>query len=654
MLELGNSTNPPSSPGAAALDDIAKDNTARDDSASEAGVPEDSAHDDGAPDDTGNERTPGSSASQPVDGRKFNAWDLASLLLTAFAVLLLMSVAPALGQDWFYRLQALVTLTVLTGTAGVLVVVWAGWRSRRSAAPTGGRLRALWRDPPGTWPAFVLGVIVSLPLLGLYTGSVGADTDSMRLIAAIRHVQRGNLDFLVDTQDSLGPHLLLGPVLTVFGIEGAQFFTLLSMQLLVGSVAWLTYRLSRSMAAAATAALVLLAITPFVDRALVLPMYPAMLALCVLGTWLAYRVVAQQAGWGYALGAGLLVVLGLETQAVGQLVLAIPLLLLITAPELRPGLAGVSRVYTGVGLALLPRIVINVNNGEWAYFRSPRTDYWVTKGYLRQIQEEYLGYDGVGESSVAYLLNFPGRLLTSLGDFGWLALLLAALTFLALRGRARWFALAVTVLIVLAMATTTIQPNSRYFSPFWPGIALLAGVAVAHLIRRRQIVLRLLAGAAVLLLVGMSFHNFREIGLKGQQRADTAERNGYTTATDIIDDGRGIIGVRSHMLSSADIDLPTYGGHLLSEEDYVTYLTWPSDAEVVEMLERNDIGWVMTTKNRERDHDYQDAWLVPNYGLRARQLDMLPESPNFCRINFEARITLYKLGACPDEDEGAN
>jgi hypothetical protein len=587
--------------------------------------------------------------TEPGNDRRVTIWDLAGLLLPTFAVLAAMSLTPLAVQGWFYQSQALFIATIVVGLAAAGLLAKA---LRQERPPTATalveRLTLVWRDPPGSWPAFVLGTVLSLPLFGMYTSELVPDTDSMRLVASIRHVQRGNLDFLVETQDSFGPHILLGPLLAVAGGAGVRLFTILSMQLLVASVAWVTYRVSKSMGAAAITVLALLALEPFMGRALVLPMYPAMLAFGCLGTWLAYRAIGQHAGWAHAFGAGFLLVLAYESHQVGQLLLAAPLLLLVTATDLRRGLGGMARVYTCVGIALLPRIVVNLSEGGLSHFITNRTDYWITEGYLRLIQEDFMRYSGLGESPLGYLLQLPERFFDSLGTYGWLGLALAVVAVIGLRGRARWFALAFVTLIAAAMTVRTIQPNARYFSPLWPGLAVLAGVAGIAILRRRQLALRVIGSAVVLSLVGASLYNLRETAIAGRDLANAAERRGFTTAVDLIDDDKGVIGVRAHVLNSADPDLPTYGAQFLSEEEFVTYLTWPSDAEVVEIMERHDIGWVMTTKQRRLDYSYYNAWLVPTYGVRARHLDMLKESPDFCRVQFEGRVTLYKLGDCPD------
>ena len=44
-----------------------------------------------------------------------------------------------------------------------------------------------------------------------------------------------------------------------------------------------------------------------------------------------------------------------------------------------------------------------------------------------------------------------------------------------------------------------------------------------------------------------------------------------------IDDGKGVIGARSGWLHFVSPEVKPYGGQFLSEDEYVTYLTWPSD-----------------------------------------------------------------------------
>jgi hypothetical protein len=600
-------------------------------------IAHDQDHDALSPDDRDDVNTP--------TVRATTVWDVAGLLVLTFIMLAVTGLIPRLADGWLYRSRVVDGMITLAGFAAFAAVALGAVRERPKLGSIPFRLTNVWRDPPGDWVAFILGFALAAPLVGLYSRIPFSDTDSMRLVAAIRHVQRGNVDFLVETQDSFGPHLLLGPVLALGGMEGLRLVTILSVQTLAGVVAWLSRRLAGSMAAGAIAVVALLSMPIVVGRVLHLPMYPTMLALGLAGSWLAYRAIAHCAGWRYAAGAALCLVVAQEAQPVGQLFLAAPLLLLVTAAGSRSGAANVVRVYAGITLFMLPRLVTNVSEGGLSHLRSSRTDYWITEGYLDQIQREFHEYAGLGESHVTYLLQFPGRFATSLGDFGWVALLVAVIALLGLRGRGRWVALGFVGLIALAMTVRTIQPNPRYFSPLWPGIALLAGVLGAELLRRRNFAWRLLGSSIVVLLVCLSLLALRETGQRGLWMARQVDNRRAVAAA--IDDGKGVIGVRAHELIAVDTDIPTFGGQFLTEDEYVTYLTWPDDEAVIEVMARHDIGWVLVRTYRALEVEYNNPWLVPHHGQEARHVEMVAASPNFCRVLGGPTSTLYRLGPCP-------
>lgn len=577
--------------------------------------------------------------------RQLSAWDVAGLCWLGFLALGVTAAMPRWYDAAFHRSPVVDGLTWVAGLVAVGSAAWIAVKQHVAPSAIPVRLTAIWRDPPGDWPAFPLGLALAAPALGLYSPTLFTDADSMRLVSAVRYVQRGHLDFLVETQDSFGPHLFLGPAVASGSVEALRLLTIFSMMALAGVVAWVTRKLSGSMAGAAVAALAVLAIPPAVGQVLYLPMYTAMLAFASLGSWLAYRAIGQDGGWRHALAAGLCLVAAQEAQLVGQLFLAVPLILLVTAPELRRGLAGLGRVYTAVVLFLLPRIVVNLSDGGLAHFRTNRTDYWITEGYLREIQTEFRGYEGLGESYLTYLQRFPERFVTSLGDFGWVVLVLAAVALVGLRGRARWAALGFLTLIVAAMTVTTIQPAARYYAPLWPGVALLAGLAAAWLARRRHLALRAVALLIAVPLIWVSALTLRDAAQRAERLAEQVDRH-YSELADAIDDGKGVVGARSHALVAADMTIPAYGGQFLSEEEFATYLTWPSDEEVVAVMDRHDIGWVLIRTHRAIEKDYHDTWLVPHHGREARHLEMVKASPNFCEAHRGPSAILYKQAPC--------
>jgi hypothetical protein len=610
--------------------------------------------------------------------RSFTVWDAVGVLVTAFAMLAVnqLIVAEAnLGLGHSGIVQAATAAVGVAAAAGVAVlVVW----DRPTVREAVRRLTDVWRDPPGDWVAAVIGAILAVPLLRLYAPVLFNDSDSARIVAAVTHVPANGIGFLRETQDNFLPQVLLGPVVAVGGLAAAKLFVIASVQVLAGVVAYLTRRMTASMWGAAAAAVATVALPPIIERATYLPMYPTMLVLGYVGSWLAYRAITVQderrwGPWRYAVPAGVCLALAPEAHAVGQLFYLVPLMLVVFAPGVRAWLLGAGRIYLAVLVVSLPRIAVNLSVGGLDRFPSYRTDYWITNGYVREIQIRFWNYVGVDEPLGEYVRELPDRFVTSLGDFGWLLLALAGVAWLVCcRGRARWFVLGALAFVALAVTVKRVPPFPRYYAPLVPGIALLVGVGVGGLARvglggrmgraerigraervgpgssptRWAMPARLLAAACTVALVVVAMLNLDSAASRTDRSRLVVERGPFRTLAAAIDDGKGVIGARSHSLLFVTSDIPTYGGQFLSEDEYATYLTWPSDEQVIEVLERHDIGWVLIHGDRALETTYHDTWLIPNHGRPARQVDQVAASPRFCKRLEVGGFILYQLGAC--------
>jgi hypothetical protein len=120
-----------------------------------------------------------------------------------------------------------------------------------------------------------------------------------------------------------------------------------------------------------------------------------------------------------------------------------------------------------------------------------------------------------------------------------------------------------------------------------------------------------------------------------------------------IDDDKGVIGARVGRLTFVDAERPIWGTVFLSEEEFVTYLTWPSDEAVIDVMRAHDIGWALVGEDRRLEVDYHNAWLEPAYGESAHQVERLAVSPNFCLVTKVPGYELYRLGACRPGDAEA-
>jgi hypothetical protein len=206
----------------------------------------------------------------------------------------------------------------------------------------------------------------------------------------------------------------------------------------------------------------------------------------------------------------------------------------------------------------------------------------------------------------------------------------------------------VTGFMLIAITIEQIPSFPRYYSPLSPGVAMMAGVLVAHLVRDRRRALRF-GGAvfAVLLVVAATatFVSVRDVAETG--RLGTEDTHPVARLVASIDDDRGVIGARAHQIVfGIRAGNPTWGDQFLTEDEYVTYLTWPSDAAVLEVLDRHDIGWVVVHNNHLFERAYNDVWLEPFHGAPSRHVDAVAASPNFCPWFEESLYRLYKVGPC--------
>jgi hypothetical protein len=484
-------------------------------------------------------------------------------------------------------------------------------------------------------------------------GTVVWDADSARLLASFTHVRQEGPAWVWDVQDVLLPYPLLGVPTALGGLVAARLVTLGFLAALAGTVAYLGWRLNRSLLAAVAAPLALLATYGIPYQSNRLPMYLPMLALGYLGAWLALRAIDTpgRRGWWLAGGAALALVLSSEAHAVGQLFLGVPVLLLVVRPW-RAALRGLLRVLPLTALLLVPRLLINLSDGGLRNLRSNRSDFWVEQGYLAIVNRDFWAHPTT--EPLEYLRRVPTAFGTALGRPATVVVVLAVLGFLLARGRARWLAVLAAGLMVASLMVRTPPPFPRYFTPLLPGAALCAA-AVPVLLSRRlpRRAGPWAAGVLVVALVGAAGTSWATT----VERATTSERGvregPLPELAAAIDDDRGVIGARVGRLLFVDEDRPVWGTVFLTEEEFVTYLTWPSDAEVVDVLEAHDIGWALVGTDPRLEVQYHDAWLGPAYGERARQVERLAASPDFCLVREVPGHQLYRLGPCRPGDAEA-
>ena len=285
--------------------------------------------------------------------------------------------------------------------------------------------------------------------------------------------------------------------------------------------------------------------------------------------------------------------------------------------------------------------------------RSNRTDWLVEKGYLRMINER-LRNQRSNDGPLAYLGNIPHLLVDAFG----IVLLVVVVGLVAAAARATdrrtlVFGVAVVAAFVVALVVAAPGTYGRYLTPLGVGAAVVAGCGASELASRlpnrsgdgARVSWRAVAMAAAVVVVALAVV---ETGTNVHDHQADVRRLGpaLTELADEIPPGEGVIGVRSNLMVYVDPNLRTIYGRTMSERDFVTYMTWPSDAAVIRMMRRLGVTWVVVRDSKFGETLYHETWLRPVYGERDRHADRIHESDRFCREAHINRTVLYKIGSC--------
>lgn len=496
--------------------------------------------------------------------------------------------------------------------------------------------------------ATLIGAGVALPLIGTYAPVIG-DPDSAWFVTSTQHVQRHGIGLLQDTQDVFVPHLTLGPLLAVGGYRAAIPFMILTLVALSALTAYLAYRLTNRGAGALAAAVVLVSIPAVTERADRLPMYAASFFLAYGSGWLLHRAMSDpdKVPW-YPLAAGAGLVLAYETHGVGQIFILVPFLFLLLHPWRQARRPFLLTLVT-MAVASIPMVIINLSVDGLADFRTNYADFQVQK-YLPIVNAEFWEHNN-DTTAFGYLTNLPDMTEKALGSLTLLLLLLIPVALAGLRAgrRAQLFVGVSTLTFLAAVAVNSPGTFGRYLTPLAVGLAVVVAVGVTLALRsgdEARVLGRILLTA---LTVGAFLHLVDRVSTSVEQR-EAIVHGASPDLVAAIDDDRAVIGVRPHQLLWTEPSLPTTYGRTMTEEDWVTFLSWPDDDTVTEMMDRYDVGWVYVMPDRRLEVEYHETWLEPTYGLTVDHVERLDESSQFCLVTEEGGNLLYRYGDCRPGD----
>jgi hypothetical protein len=496
--------------------------------------------------------------------------------------------------------------------------------------------------------AFLWGFVIASPVLAFILYGTG-ESDSLRLITGIKYVQDVDWRWLLRTQDPVLPHLVYGPWVALSTSTRLMVVVpIVSSMALSGMTAYLVARLTNRLAWGIGAAALLVSSRIFLDQARELPLYPIFTIAGTLGLWIIIRTVrGDDARTSRAFLGGLLIALAVMAHGAGLYFLPLSFMSIVFVKDR----AAFRRYLLGmafVTICLVPWAISHLWIGGLHRFMTPRDTWIVSKGYVKNINL-FRGHRI--ESPFASAHRLPGLLATAVKWPMWLAVPLAAVGFTALSKRAQAFA----VLALLGLASPIIVFKTglfpRYFYPPLPGLMILAGLGMARIhealrsadrerivsIYRRGLMALMAALLAVAVLPYM-----RET----RRRYYLPVRQAIPGMAALIDDGKAVIGARSFNLMYASSRIRVFHADLLSESEYVAYLTWDLP-RLRQVLAKYDIGWAILRQPVSRwEIGYNASWLMPAYGTSPIHPFELAKETMSCLVYHRRGYLLYKLQPC--------
>jgi hypothetical protein len=317
--------------------------------------------------------------------------------------------------------------------------------------------------------------------------------------------------------------------------------------------------------------------------------------------------------------------------------------------------------YSVFGFAISPFVVWHLMVGGMDHFYYHPYN-WFSVKYASLVVPTFWG-NGL-DLSVAGYSQVVGRILvTQVLEFWASVLVLPGLVFVWRKLGAR-AAIACAACIGLQLVTLIItrpSTHARYQYPLMPlivllasgGLYLVAGLFASMLrdrsssdgrmdLTRQVVLLTCVVVAAVALHSAPSAPADAHTYYVARPERDRVYRD-LQAISGIMGRSEGAVIARDSAIQEMRPENQVFTSVLLSEAEYVTYLTWPDDHSVLETFAKRNIQWVLIRKKVERwERDY-NAWLPLAYGKEPQHYLRLPYSPAFRQLYDGYAYQLYRV-----------
>lgn len=477
-------------------------------------------------------------------------------------------------------------------------------------------------------------------------------TDDSRVLVYTGEILRNPGSWIFNSELPLLQYFTYASLINVFGWGmPVVLVPLLSSAALAVLVGYIAYQFERQPWAFLAAALAMASLPVFLVRARSLPFYPPMLLFGYGGVFAAIAYLRGGGRLAFVLGV-LGLVAALYSFAMGILFLPVPLIYLLVDRG-RPVVLRLGRLYAVVAGLVLPWFVWHLAVGGLDGLRQQQMNWQIERGYQTIRNLEFFGAQT--ESRTVFVENLPRMLEDATGP---LMFVLGALSIVGLARLPTWSWRA-AVLITLAIPIGTLiyatpAIYARYTYTLIPALVLLSVYGFHGVVRwlsssRLTAHLARVVAAAAVALLGVVFVQNALDEMNTVDRIEAGSTTGdLPQVASLISDDKAILGSRVLPLTRYKPENALLGMSLITEEDAVTYLLWPSDEAVAGVFRRNNVGWVIIRHPAETWEMNYHIWMRKAAGQLPRHHLVIQDSSLIEQV-FEGSIySLYRVVGSSD------
>ena len=504
-----------------------------------------------------------------------------------------------------------------------------------------------------SWRGVDLEVVAVLFVFGVFgylvvplAGAPALFPDSGTVLSISRTLANGNPEVVWSTQSPPLQDALYASILAA-GWPVLHYPVVLSSFGLAVLLGFIAYRFTGDRLASAVPPLLLLFSSVFWIQMGYLPLYAAFVLAGYAGLYLSIDYVIRGGSRWTMVGGAVLLAVALYTFTTALAFLVIPCLALVffyskaRAERLLVG-------YGFLGVCIAPWIIWHLRVGGLQYFFYHPLN-WFTVKYLGILNAEFWNYER--ESLPAYLKTMSSLAIHDLLPPVLLLFVIPGFWYVWQKfgPRAVFFCIACMGSYALLLSLSRPAPFARYLFPVLPLVVLLAsaGVWIALGSLRSALGPSMIAaaviGACTLPLLGELPPPVASAHFKFVERLDSSPGYADFLAMEayIAETDGGII-ARDSAIQQLVPNNQVFTHFLLSERDYVVYLSWPSDDAVIKMFQRTQIEWAIVYNDLRWERDY-NVWLEVAYGMEPKHFERLADSAYFDQVYAGKVYQLYRL-----------